>query len=152
MANVSYIVTELIQAFIEEKGYELVDVEYIKEGKDWYLRIYIDKDEGINIEDCEIVSRHVSEIFDKTDPIKNSYILEVSSPGIERPLKKDSDFTRFSGSKVYIKTYELINGKKEFEGILSGLENSDIVIEVDKEKYSIPKEKVASAHLKADLF
>ena len=152
MAGVANIVTKLVQNTIENKGYELVDVEYLKEGKDWYLRIYIDKEEGVSLDDCEVVSREVSEILDKENPIDNSYILEVSSPGVERPLKKERDFERFSGKAVYVKTFAPIDGKKEFKGILRGMENGNVAVEMENQKHYIPKDKVASAHLTVELF
>ena len=109
---------KLITPIIEENQFELVDMEYVKEGSNWYLRAYIDKPGGITIEDCEQVSRAFSEVLDKEDYIENSYILEVSSPGLSRPLKKVRDFERSIGKKVEVRTYQLIDRQKEFVGIL----------------------------------
>lgn len=125
------IVTELVLPIIEKNSFELVDVEFVKEGTNWYLRIYIDKDGGITIDDCQIVSEGLSSSLDKADPIKQKYFLEVSSPGLERPLKKDSDFERFKGHLVEVRTFEPIDGKKVFEGELIGLIDSKIAIKVD---------------------
>ncbi len=118
--RVEDIITELAQPIVDELSFELVDVEFIKEGANWYLRVYIDKTGGVAIEDCQAVSEQLSDILDETDLIKQSYILEVSSPG-ERPLKKERDFERFKGEAVEVKLYQPLNGKKIFEGKLLGL-------------------------------
>jgi ribosome maturation factor RimP len=123
--KVEEIVEELAQPIIEEMGFELVDVEFLKEGANWYLRVYIDKQGGITIDDCQVISERLSDMLDKQDPIRQSYILEVSSPG-ERPLKKDRDYERFRGEFVEVKLYQPLNGKKIYEGELLGL-NGDIV-------------------------
>lgn len=125
--RVEDIVEELAQPIVEGLSFELVDVEYIKEGAYWYLRIYIDKPGGIAIDDCQTVSERLSDKLDETDPIKQSYILEVSSPG-ERPLKKDRDYERFKGEMVEVKLYQPINGKKLFEGELQGLVDDKVEI------------------------
>lgn len=150
--SVPNMVTDLVQSTIENEGYELVDVEYVKEGGSWYLRIYIDKEGGVTLDDCEMVSKIIDTILEDKDIISKSYSLEVSSPGIERPLKKDDDFRRFEGNEVVIKTYEPINNRKKIKGILLGLEENNIVIRVDEQKYYIPKDKVASARLSVELF
>ena len=118
--KVEDIVEELAKPIVDELSFELVDVEYLKEGANWYLRIYIDKPGGITIDDCQAVSEQMSSILDREDPIKQSYMLEVSSPG-ERPLKKDRDFERFRGEFVEVKLYQPLNGKKIYEGVLLGL-------------------------------
>ena len=109
---------EILLPIVEEYGFELVDVEYVKEGSNWYLRAYIDKPVGIGVNDCEVVSRRLSDILDEKDYIEDSYILEVSSPGLGRPLKKEKDFKRSLGEEVEIRTYRMIDRKKEFTGIL----------------------------------
>jgi ribosome maturation factor RimP len=154
MPSISETVTGLIQCSIEKNAYELVDVEYIKEGKEWYLRIYIDTKNGksINLDDCEKVSKIVSEILDNEDPIHNSYILEVSSPGIERPLKNENDYQKYAGNTVLIKLFSPIEGKKEIKGVLKGYENKNIVVESGESKYCIPKDKIASANLSVEFF
>ncbi|NLK86040.1 MAG: ribosome maturation factor RimP [Clostridiaceae bacterium] len=123
--KVEEIVEELALPAVEALGFELVDVEFIKEGANWYLRVYIDKQGGITIDDCQAASERLSDMLDKKDPIKQSYILEVSSPG-ERPLKKDRDYERFKGEFVEVKLYQPLNGKKIYEGELLGLKG-DIV-------------------------
>jgi ribosome maturation factor RimP len=123
--KVEEIVEELALPVVEELSFELVDVEFLKEGANWYLRVYIDKQGGITIDDCQAVSERLSDMLDQKDPIRQSYILEVSSPG-ERPLKKDRDYERFRGEFVEVKLYQPLNGKKIFEGELLGLKG-DIV-------------------------
>ena len=123
----------LVLPLVEANNFELVDVEYVKEAGTWYLRIYIDKEGGININDCELVSRAFSEILDKEDPIEDAYILEVSSPGLGRPLKKDKDFQRHLGDEVEVRTYKAIDKCKEFVGILTDYQNGDVTIEMEDE-------------------
>ena len=119
----------LMSPIIEELGFELVDVEFVKEGGSWFLRAYIDKPGGITIDDCEVVSRKFSEILDEKDYIQESYIFEVSSPGLGRPLKKEKDFKRSLGKEIEIRTYRAINGEKEFFGILKSYNEATITIE-----------------------
>lgn len=128
--KVEDIVEELAQPVIDAMSFELVDVEFIKEGANWYLRVYIDKPGGVTIDDCQAISERLSDILDEQDPIKQSYILEVSSPG-ERPLKKDRDFERFRGEIVEVKLYQPLNGKKIYEGELLGLTGDIIEIKTD---------------------
>lgn len=122
---------ELVLPMIEENKFELVDVEYVKEGGNWYLRVYIDKPGGINIDDCELISRALSDKLDEKDFIEDAYILEVSSPGLGRPLKKDKDFTRNMGELVEIKLFRQINKQKEYEGILKAFDKETVTIEAD---------------------
>lgn len=124
---------ELVLPILEANNFELVDVEYIKEGGNWYLRIYIDKEGGIAVDDCEVVSRAMGEILDKEDYIDDAYIFEVSSPGLGRPLKKDKDFTRSLGDLVEVRTYKAINKQKEFEGILKSFDKDSVTIELEDE-------------------
>jgi ribosome maturation factor RimP len=122
---------ELIMPIITENGFELVDVEYVKEASTWYLRVYIDKEGGITIDDCELVSRAFSEQLDKEDFIEDSYIMEVSSPGLLRPLKKDKDFQRSIGKELELKTYRMIDKTKDFQGILKAFDKETITIETE---------------------
>ena len=122
---------EILLPIVEENGFELVDVEYVKEGSTWYLRAYIDKPGGINIDDCEVVSRRLSVILDEKDYIDDAYILEVSSPGLGRPLKKEKDFKRSLGEEVEIRTYRMIDKQKEFTGILKDYDEKTVTIEMD---------------------
>ena len=108
----------LLGPILTEFGFELVDVEYVKEGSNWYLRVYLDKPGGIAVDDCEAVSRRFSEILDEKDYVEGSYIFEVSSPGLSRPLKKDKDFKRNIDKEIEVRTYKAIGGEKEFVGIL----------------------------------
>ena len=107
---------ELITPILERNQFELVDVEYVKEGAEWYLRAYIDKEGGITVNDCEVVAREMNEILDQEDYVEGSYIFEVSSPGLGRPLKKEKDYVRAMGKELEIRTYRAINREKEFYG------------------------------------
>ena len=122
---------EILQPIVEEHGFELVDVEYVKEGINWYLRAYIDKPGGITVNDCETVSRKLSDILDEKDYIDDAYILEVSSPGLGRPLKKEKDFKRSLGEEVEIRTYRMIEKQKEFTGILRAYDETTVTIEME---------------------
>lgn len=124
---------EILIPIMEELGFELVDVEYVKEGSSWYLRAYIDKPGGININDCETVSRRLSDILDEKDFIDDAYIMEVSSPGLGRPLKKEKDFKRSLGMEVDIRTYRMIDRQKEFTGILTAYDAGTVTIELEDE-------------------
>ena len=149
--KVKEIVEELALPILEDLKLELVDIEYVKEGKDWFLRIFIDSDGGVDIEVCGTVSEKLSEKLDEIDPIPYNYFLEVSSPGAERPLKKDADFEKSIGKQVYIKTYEPIDGEKVFEGQLTAFDGKTvtvtIMIKTRKKTVEIPYEKVANARL-----
>jgi ribosome maturation factor RimP len=149
--KVTEVVEELALPILEELQLELVEVEYVKEGKSWFLRVYIDKETGVDIDDCGNVSEKLSEKLDEVDPIPQNYFLEVSSPGAERPLKKEKDFLNAIGKNVYIKTYEPILDEKEFEGILTGFDGEEVTLEVRiktrKKTIVIPFEKVAKARL-----
>ena len=123
----------LVTPIVLKNSFVLVDVEYVKEAGNWYLRIYIDKEGGISIDDCEIVSRELGDLLDKDDFIEDSYILEVSSPGLGRPLKKEKDFLRSIGKEVDIKTYKAINKVKDFTGILKEYDGNTCSIELEDE-------------------
>ncbi|MBM7586870.1 ribosome maturation factor RimP [Bacillus pakistanensis] len=151
MSKITELVDELITPILDEMSLELVDTEYVKEGSSWFLRVFIDKDTGVDIEECGIVSERLGEKLDELDPIPHNYFLEVSSPGAERPLKKDKDFERAIGKNVYVKTYEPIQGEKAFEGKLISYDSESLTIEVKiktrKKQVDIPTEKVAKARL-----
>ena len=119
---------ELLEPIVTALGFELVDVEYVKEGGTWYLRAYIDKPGGITVDDCEAVSRKFSDILDEKDYIPDSYVFEVSSPGLGRPLKKEKDFKRSLGEEVEIRTYRAIDRQKEFTGILKAYDENTVTI------------------------
>jgi ribosome maturation factor RimP len=154
--KVTDVVEELVTPILEDMQLELVDIEYVKEGKNWFLRVFIDSENGIDIEQCGVVSEKLSEKLDEVDPIPYNYFLEVSSPGAERPLKKRADFERAIGKNVYIKTYEPIEGEKEFEGELTAFDGTKITITVmqktRKKEIEIPFEKIASARLAVVFF
>lgn len=122
---------ELITPILTRMNFELVDVEYVKEGGTWYLRTYIDKDGGITVNDCQDVAREMNEILDKEDYIEDSYVFEVSSPGLGRPLKKEKDYVRSMGKEIEIRTYRAINHEKEFYGILKAYDDSTVTIEIE---------------------
>ena len=125
---------ELLMPLIEQHQFELVDVEYVKEGGNWYLRAYIDKPGGITVDDCEVISRALSDLLDEHDYIDDAYILEVSSPGLGRPLRKDKDFARSIGEEVEIRTFRAIQHQKEFTGILKDFNKETIIIELENEE------------------
>jgi ribosome maturation factor RimP len=141
----------LVEPLVREKGLELVNVEYIKEGAHWYLRLYIDKDGGVDMDDCSGVSHAVSEMLDQNNPIPQAYMLEVSSPGLERPLKKEEDFIRFQGSLVMVHTVSSFQGYKKFTGNLVGLINDEIVLEYEDKRVAIPRNLAKKTHLALDF-
>ena len=148
MAKIEEIVIQYLKPIIEKNNYELVDVEFKKEGANWYLRVYMDKEGGFTINDCEEVSRFLEQKLDADDPIEKAYILEVSSPGLDRPLKKDEDFVKFAESVVDVKLYKAVNKRKEFQGILKGLENNIVTIELeDGSAMNFSREEIASIRL-----
>ena len=128
---------ELVLPIVTEKNFELVDVEYVKEGANWYLRVYIDKENGIDIDDCVYVSRALEQKLDEEDFIAEAYILEVSSPGLTRPLKKEKDFLRNIGKRVEVKLYQAKDGWKEFEGELKKYEKDEVTILADGSEETI---------------
>lgn len=122
---------QLIQPLIDANNFELVDVEFVKEGSDWYLRVYIDKDGGITVDDCELISRAFNEILDREDYISEQYIFEVSSPGLMRPLKKEKDYKRSVGKLIDIKLYKPVDKCKEFTGVLDSYDKDMVTIKMD---------------------
>ncbi len=142
----------ILQPIMEANNFELVDVEYVKEAGTWYLRAYIDKEGGIAIDDCELVSRALSEKLDELDFIEDSYILEVSSPGLGRPLKKDKDFNRNLGNEVEVRLYKAINKQKEFVGILTAFDKDTVTIEQeDGEEIIFNRQEIALIRLALDF-
>ena len=146
---------ELRKPIAEANGVEIYDVEYVKEGSEWYLRCYIDKEEGVNINDCEAVSRALSDELDKVDFIEDAYILEVSSPGLGRQLKKDKHFQRSLLSEVDVKCYKPINGSKDFTGILKAFDENTLTLEMDsgkeKEDVTFNRKDIATVKLTLDF-
>ncbi len=135
---------ELITPILNENGFELVDTEYVKEGENYYLRAYIDKPGGITIDDCEKVSRAFSPILDEDDYIGDAYILEISSPGLLRPIKKPKDFERNLGKEIEVKLYKARDKQKEFIGVLSSYDDEGFVIETEDDKISFTKKETSS--------
>ena len=131
MAKVTELTAALAAPIVQEQGCTLGDVEYVKEAGTWILRVYIDKEGGVSINDCEAVSRPLSDKLDEVDPIEGSYTLEVASAGAERVLKKPEHFAAFLGSEVDVRLYRPIDGKKEFVGVLAGYENGNVLLEGD---------------------
>lgn len=142
---------ELVMPLIEQNNFELVDVEYVREGSNWYLRVYIDKENGINVDDCELISRALSDRLDEKDFIDEAYILEVSSPGLGRPLKKDKDFERSLMEEVEIKLYRAKNGRKDFRGILKSYDKDSITIEEDGAELIFQRKEIAQVRLAFDF-
>jgi ribosome maturation factor RimP len=141
--NVAGTVRELILPVAEEFGYLLWDVEYVKEGTKMILRVTIDKEEGIGIEDCEKMHRAIDPILDEADPIEGAYYLEVSSPGIERDLRTDEHIQASIGERVEVRLYAPVNGSKSFSGILAGYENGEIALETASGALSFPRAAVS---------
>ena len=142
---------ELLLPIIEADNFELVDVEYVKEGSNWYLRAYIDKEGGISVDDCEVVSRAFSDKLDEEDFIDDAYIMEVSSPGLGRPLKKEKDYKRSMGKELEIRTYRAINREKEFYGILKAYDENSVIIENEDGEQTFQKSDIALIRLAFDF-
>ena len=151
MAKVTDLVARLAAPAVEAAGCELWDVEYVREAGSWFLRLYIDKPGGVDILDCEAVSRVVSDLLDEADPIEGSYTFEVSSAGAERPLKRPGDFARFLGSPVLVKLYKARGGRKEFPGHLAGYQDGDITITMNGEDITFSKDEVALCRLRIEF-
>lgn len=153
MAKVTEIVAELAAPAVAAAGCELWDVEYVREAGQWYLRLYLDKEGGVDIMDCEAVSRPLSDLLDEADPIEGSYIFEVCSAGCERALKRPRDFQRFLGSPVLVKLYQAKNGRKEYAGVLEGYDEATgaITVTVGKETLTFSKEQVALCRLRVEF-
>ncbi len=148
-------VTELVASFAEPivkaHGCELWDVEYVREGSEYFLRLYLDKEGGVDINDCEAISRAVDPILDEKDPIQGSYHFEVCSAGLERALKRPSDFERFMGSAITVKLYRPRNGLKEIPGILRGYDTGRVTVEAGKETITFEKSEVALVRLRVEF-
>ncbi|WP_291647510.1 ribosome maturation factor RimP [Clostridium sp.] len=143
-------IDQLVRPIAEELNYEIYHIEYVKENGEYYLRIYIDKDGGIALSDCEALSRRVSDVMDEKDPIKEAYFLEVSSPGLNRTLFTDNHFKKQIGKEVMIRFTKSLNGRKNLKGILKEVNDDSVVIEAD-ELITIPKDKIKSANLEGEI-
>ena len=144
-------VAQFAQPVVEAHGCKLWDVEYVREGDQRFLRLYIDKDGGVDISDCEAISRAVDPILDEKDPIAESYTFEVCSAGLERALKRPGDFEQFMGSPILVKLYRPRNGTKEIPGILRGYDNGRVTVEAGKETITLEKSEVALVRLRVEF-
>ena len=151
MSKITDKVTELARPIVEEEGCRLWDVEYVREAGSWYLRIYIDKTGGVDIEDCERISRRLDPVLDEADPIPDSYVFEVGSAGIERELKRPGDFESFLGSEVEVRLYQPLNGQKAYVGTLVGYDNGTTTIEIGGKTLSFNKTQTAQVRLHATI-
>ncbi|MBP3284932.1 MAG: ribosome maturation factor RimP [Clostridia bacterium] len=147
MAKIEEMVSATIQDTVTSLGCEIYDVEYLKEGSNWYLRIYIDKPEGVSIEDCEAVSRAIDPIIDELNPIKTAYSLEVSSPGLERVLRKSEHFEKNLNKLVEVSLFKAVSGSKKMQGILKSADTEQITIEVEHETISLNRQDVSKVNL-----
>ena len=144
-------VWQFAEPLVQAQGGSLWDVEYVREGGEWFLRLYIDKDGGVDIDDCEAVSRAVDPVLDEKDPIPESYRFEVCSAGLERVLKRPSDFERFLGEPVLVKLYRPKDGRKEFPGVLKGYKDGDITISAGGQEITFEKAEVALVRLRVEF-
>ena len=152
MKKVTEIVAELAAPVAAEFGCELWDTEYVREAGQWFLRLYLDKDGGVDILDCEAISRRVSDLLDEADPIESSYVFEVGSAGLERQLKRPGDFQQFMGSPVLVKTYQPKDGRKEFAGKLAGYDNGAVLLDMGTaEPVRLEKNEVALVRLRVEF-
>ena len=147
MAKVTDLVSGLAAPIAEGAGCTLWDVEYVREAGQWFLRVYIDKADGVSIDDCEAVSRPLSDALDEADPIEGSYVLEVSSAGADRPLKKPEHFAQFMGTEVEVRLYRPVDGRKDHVGVLSGYADGDVTIQGPAGEQTFPKKDVAQVRL-----
>ena len=147
MAKVTEMAAQLAQPFVEAAGCSLWDVEYVKEAGEWYLRFYIDKDGGVSINDCEAVSRPLSDALDEADPIEGSYTLEVSSAGIDRVLRHPEHFDAFLGAEVEVRLYRPVEGRKDHVGLLKAYDNGDVTVTLPSGDVTFPKKDVAQVRL-----
>ena len=148
MSKVTETVTALAAPVAEKLGLELWDVEYIREAGQWFLRVYIDKDGGVSINDCEALSRALDPVLDEADPIPDSYVFEVSSAGAERELKRPGDFERFMGSGAEVRLYQPVNGSKSFVGTLSGYRDGDVTLTIAGKETTFEKAQIAQVRLR----
>ena len=151
MSKVTETVTALAAPVAAELGLELWDVEYVREAGQWFLRVYIDKDGGVSINDCEALSRALDPVLDEADPIPDSYVFEVGSAGAERELKRPGDFEQFMGSEVEVRLYQPVNGCKVYVGVLAGYDNGRVTVTVGKNEVSFDKSQIALVKLHVSI-
>lgn len=147
MAKVTDLTAALAEPIVQEQGCSLWDVEYVREAGQWFLRVYIDKEGGVSIQDCEAVSRPLSDALDEADPIEGSYVLEVSSAGADRPLKRPEHFRQFLGAQVEVRLYRALEGRKEYVGILAGYEAGNVTLQMETGTQTFLKQDVAQVRL-----
>ncbi len=147
MSKLTDRVSALVRPVVEEEGCSLWDVEYVREAGTWYLRVFIDRDGGVGIDDCERISRRLDPILDEEDPIPDSYVFEVGSAGAERELKRPSDFEQFLGHEVELRLYRPMDGKKSFVGTLAGYDDGNVTITVGEEALTFEKQQIAKVNL-----
>ncbi len=151
MSKITDLVTELALPVVEEEGCSLWDVEYVREAGSWYLRIFIDKEGGVGIDDCERISRRLDPILDEADPVPDSYVFEVGSAGAERELRRPRDFEQFMGEQVELKTYQNVGGSKSFVGTLAGYEDGAVTIQIGEKAMRFEKGQIALVRLHISL-
>lgn len=151
MSKITEQVAALARPVVEEEGCTLWDVEYVREAGSWYLRIFIDKEGGLGIDDCERISRRLDPMLDEADPIPDSYVFEVGSAGAERELKRPGDFAQFMGSEVELRLYQPQNGSKSFVGVLKDYENGDVTIDVSGKEMRFDKDRIALVRLHVSI-
>ena len=147
MSKITDLTAQLARPVAEANGCTLWDVEYVKEAGSWYLRVYIDKETGVSIDDCEAVSRTLSDLLDEADPIQDPYTFEVSSAGVDRVLKKPEHFAQFQGSEVEVRLYRARDGRKEFVGLLQSWQDGDVTLDVGGEPAAFEKKEIALVRL-----
>ena len=151
MSKITEQVAALAQPVVEEEGCSPWDVEYVREAGEWYLRVFIDKEGGVSIDDCERISRRLDPLLDEADPVPESYVFEVGSAGAERELKRPRDFEQFMGSDVQVKLYQPIGGSKVYDGVLTGYEDGRVTVTVGKTEHSFDKAQVAQVRLRVSF-
>jgi ribosome maturation factor RimP len=149
--SVTESIEELVTPIVNENHLELVEVEYKKEGKNWFLRIFIDKEGGVTVDDCTRVSRQIEDLIEVEEAVPSSYILEVSSPGLDRPLKKEEDFLRFKGKRAHVTTYTPIHQQKSFKGTIRDFQKDILFLDIDSQHVEIPKDQIAKARLEIEF-
>ena len=151
MSRITETVSDLARPVVEEEGCSLWDVEYVREAGEWYLRVFVDKEGGVSIDDCERISRRLDPLLDEADPIPDSYVFEVGSAGAERELKRASDFEQFMGSDVQVRLYQPVGGSKIYDGVLTGYEDGRVTVKVGKTEHSFDKAQVAQVRLRVTI-
>ncbi len=150
-SSVAETVEELVTPILNENRLELVDIEYKKEGKNWFLRIFLDKEGGVTVADCSNVSRQIADLIEVEEVVPSSYTLEVSSPGLDRPLKKEKDFLRFKGRRAHVTTFTPLDQQKSFKGTIRDFQGDTLFLELDNRLVEIPINRIAKARLEVEI-